>query len=127
VAARHPREHGAGQRQVPAHDFAGRHRGEGPRGGHAEGGHGLAHHVLAQHGAKGRASVAAAGERRGPRALELHVVAATVAGHDFAKQNRAAITELRHEAAKLMPGVGEGDGVGALEEPVAREGFHARR
>ena len=125
VARGHAREHRARQHLL-AHDaLARRHGGERARGRDAERGHRLAHDVLAQHGAERGASVAAARERRAPRALELDVASLAVLADDLAEQDRAPVAELRHEAAELVPGVRERDRLRALGQRVAGEHLRA--
>ncbi len=63
----------------------------------------------------------------GPDALELDVAAHAVAVDHFAKQDGAAVAELRHEMAELMPGIGHRDRLGAVRNPVAGEHLHALR
>jgi hypothetical protein len=55
--------------------------------------------------------VAAAGERRAPRALEVQVAPAAVDVDDLAEQERAAVAEPRREPAELVAGVRLGDRV----------------
>ena len=93
VAAGDAGQHGTGQHRVPGDLLAGRHDGEGPRGGDAEGVHRLAHDVLPQHRADRGPAVAAPGERRGPGALEVEVAADTVDVADLAQQQGAAVAE----------------------------------
>ena len=54
-----------------------------------------------------------------PGALELDVAAHAVAVDDLAEQDGAAIAELRHEMAELVPGIGHRDWLGPLRQPVA--------
>ena len=42
---------------------------------------------------------------------------------DFAEQDGAAIAELGHEMAELMPGIGHGDRIGAVGEALSGENF----
>ena len=77
--------------------LAGRHDGERARRRDAERVHRLADHVLAQHRPDGRLAVAAAGERRAPRALEVQVATAAVDVDHLAEQQRAAVAEPRRE------------------------------
>ena len=113
VARRHARQHRAGQRRLAHHRLAGRHGSERPRGGNAERRHRLADDVFAQHRTQRRAPVAAARERRRPRAFELDVATDAVAAHDLAQQDGAAIAELRHEVAELVAGIGKRNRLGA--------------
>jgi MFS family permease len=76
--------------------------------------HRLADQHLAQHRADRGLAVAAARERRAARALEGDVAAPAVAVDHLAEQQRAAVAELRREAAELVAGVGLGDRLGAL-------------
>ncbi len=64
VAAGNPREHGARQRCLAAHQAARRHDGKGAGRGDAQGVHRLADHVLAQHRTDRGQAVAPARERR---------------------------------------------------------------
>ena len=64
-------------------------------------------------------------ERRWPGALELDVAADAVLVDDLAEQDGAAVTELGHEMAELVPGIGHGDRLGALGQAFAGEDFGA--
>ena len=70
--------------------------------------HGLADDVLAQNRAECGPAIAVAGERGGAGALELDVPAHAIQTDDFAKKKGAAVTQLGHEVAKLVPGIGHG-------------------
>ena len=54
-----------------------------------------------------------AGERCSARALQLDIAPLAVAVHDLAKEDCAAVTKLRNEIAKLMPGIGHSDRLAA--------------
>ena len=73
VAARHPRQHGPRQDGLALDPPAGRDDGQRPGGRDAQGVHRLADDVLAQHRTDRGQAVAAAGERRAARSLEVQV------------------------------------------------------
>ena len=125
VARRDAGQHGAGQRHFTPDGLAGRDNGERPGGGDAERGHRLADDVLAQDRSERGAAIAVAGERRGAGALELDVAAHAVGIDDLAEKNGPAITELRHEVAELVAGIGHGERLAELGHPVARKDRHA--
>ncbi len=127
VARRHAGQHRARQHGFAHHALAGDDGGERARGGDAEPEHGFADDVLAQHRSERGAAVAPARERGGARALELDVAAHAVLVDDFAEQDGPAVAELRHEMAELVAGIGHGDGIGALGQPLAGEDFSAFR
>ena len=77
-------------------------------------------------GPDGRLAVAAAGERRAPRALEVEVAPAAVDVDDLAEQERAAVAEPRRVEAELVAGVGLGHGRRALRRGGAGEHGEAR-
>ena len=118
VAGRHARQHGAWQHALPNHALAGRHGRQRARGGDAHRVHGFADHILAQHRPDRRLAVAAAREGRLPGALERDVAPLAVPVDHFAQQERAAVAQLRHEAAELVTGVGLRQGRGALGQVV---------
>jgi alkanesulfonate monooxygenase SsuD/methylene tetrahydromethanopterin reductase-like flavin-dependent oxidoreductase (luciferase family) len=113
VAGRDARQHRAGQ-PLLAHDgVARRDRRQRARGRNAERRHRLAHEVLAQHRPDAPRAVAAARERRAPRALELDVAAHARPVDHLAEQDGPAVAQLRHEHAELVPRVRRGDGLGS--------------
>ncbi len=71
--------------------------------------------------------VAVARERRRTGALELNVVANAVVRAQFAQQDRAAVTQLRHPIAELMTRVGHSERLGALGHAVAGQYLDALR
>ena len=83
--------------------------------------HGFADEIFAKDWPQCSAAIAATGERRWARALQLDITAFAVAVHDFAKEKCAAITELRNEIAELMRGIGHGDRIRAPRNDVASE------
>ena len=113
VAGGHAGQHGAWQGILTDHLLAGDHCGERARGGNAEG-YRFADDVFAQHRAQRCAAIAAARERRRPRALELDVAPDAVEVDDLAEKDGAAIAELRHEVAELMAGIGQRDRLRAV-------------
>ena len=115
----HARQHGPWLKILADNLLAGRDYRERARGRNAERMHRFADEVLAQHGPKRCASVAIARERRPSRALELDVAPHAVASHPLTEQDGATITELRHEAAKLMTRVGQSDRVGIIGRLIA--------
>ena len=125
VARRDARQHRAGQHRLAQHRLAGGDDRERARGRDAERMHRLADEDLAQHRPDRRLAVAAARERRPARALERDVAAQAGAVDHFAEQDRAAVAELRREAAELMPGVGLRDRLGAFGHLVAGEDIGA--
>ena len=108
------------QDRLPVDRLAGGDDREAPRGGDAEGGHGLADDVLAEHRPEGGQPVAAAGEPRPPRPLELDVDEPAGRRPVLAQQDGAAVAE-HGEAAELVPGVGLGDRPGAGRQVLAGE------
>jgi hypothetical protein len=83
--------------------------------------HGFAEDVFAEDGAEGGFAVAAAGEGSAAGAFELDITALAVKIDDFAEEEGAAVTELGHEVAELVAGVGLGEGLGAVGKGVAGE------
>ena len=81
--------------------------------------HCLTHDVLAQHRTDRGQAVAAAGERRGPRALEVDVAKAAVSVDDLSQQEGASVAETRGELAELVSGVGLRHRSGAAGYQVA--------
>ena len=65
--------------------------------------HGLADEVLAQHRPERGATIAAAREGRQARALELDVAQDAIASFELAEQDRAPVTQLRHEVPNWCP------------------------
>ena len=55
--------------------------------------------------------------------MDVPALAAPV--DDFAQQDGAAVPELWHEAAELVPGISRGDRRGPIGQAVARQDFHA--
>ena len=103
------------------HRLARRHDREGAGGGDAQRVHRLADQHLAQHRPDGGLAVAAAGERRAARALEGDVATASLPVDHLAEQQRAAVAELRREAAELVARVGLGQRFGAVGQRVSGE------
>ena len=68
--------------------------------------HRLAHDVLAQHRTDRGQTVAAARERRGPRALEVDVAKAAVTVDDLSEQEGPPVAQTRRVLAELVAGVG---------------------
>ena len=85
------------------------------RGRNSQTMHRLAAQIFADAGAQHRAPVAGTREWRFARAFQMQVPTLAAAIHHFAQQNRAAIAQLRHEMAKLMPGIQHGQGLGARQ------------
>ena len=112
-------EHGAGQRRLAHHAFAGDHGGERARGGNAERRHRLADDVFAQYRAERRTAVAAARKRRRARPLELDVAADAVGVDHLAEQDGAAVAELRHEMSELVAGIGHRDRIRPVGDALA--------
>ena len=121
VARGDAREHRAGQDLLAADGLARGDGSERARGGNAERMHGLADEVFAEDGPEGGAAVTAAREGRPAGALELDVAALAVRADHLAEENGAPVPELPHEAAELVAGVGERDGLRALGRHVAGE------
>ena len=106
MAARHPGQHGSRQHRLAAHRAPRRHHGQGAGRGNAKSVHRLAHDVLAQHRTDRSQAVAAARERRGPRALEVDVAKGAVSVDDLSEQEGAPVAQTRRELAELVSGVG---------------------
>ena len=121
MAGGHARQHRTGQHHLAHHRLAGRDHRQRARGRDAERVHRLADQHLAQHRPERRLAVAAARERRAARALQRDVAAPAGAVDHLAEQHRAAVAELRREAAELVPGVGLRDRLGAFGNAVAGE------
>ena len=119
VARCHPRQDSAGQQRLAKHALARGHGGERPRRGNAQRRHRLADDIFPHHRAERRAPVAAARKRRAPRALQLQVAPPTGRVDHLAQKDRPAVAELRHEMPELVPGIGHGDRLGALGQPLA--------
>ncbi len=81
--------------------------------------HGLTHDALAQHRTDRGQAVATAGERRGPRALEVDVAKAAVGVDDLSQQEGAPVAETPGELAELVSGIGLGHRSGAPGHEVA--------
>ena len=121
VAARPPGPAPRPGSSVVAGDrLAGGDDGERPRGRDAERVHRLADHVLAQHRPDRGLAVAAAGERRAARALQVEVAPAPVGVDELAEQQRPAVAEPRRVAAELVAGVGLRDRRGAVGDAWCR-------
>ena len=125
VAARHPRQQAPGQHGLALDRAARADHGQRAGGRDAEGVHALAHDVLAQHRADRGQAVAAAGERRASRALEVQVAHAAVGQPELAQQEGASVTEARGVAAELVTGVRLRHRPGALGDRAADEQLHA--
>ena len=110
-----------GSTRLAIHRLAGRRDRERARGGDAERVHRFADQHFAQHRPDRRLAVAAARERRAARALEGDVAAVARAVDHLAEQQRAAVAELRREAAELVAGVGLRERLGAVGQRVAGE------
>ena len=110
-----------GSTGLAQHRLAGGDDRQRARGRDAERVHRLADQYLAQHRPDRRLAVAAARERRPARALEGDVAAPAGAVDHLAEQDRAAVAELRREAAELVAGVGLRDRLGAFGHGVAGE------
>ena len=103
--------------------FAGGHRRQRAAGRNAECEHRLADDVLAQNRAERRAAVAIAREGCQAGTFELNVVTLAVPAHDFAEQDRTAISEARVPATELVARVYSRDRFGAVGHVVAGYGF----
>jgi hypothetical protein len=122
MAARHARQHGAGQGSGLAKDgLPGGDRRQGAGCRDAEGLHGLAEDVFPQHRSQPGPAVAPPGEGRAAGALELNIEALAARVQDLPQENRPAIAESGHEAAKLVAGIGHGQRVRSRRHLVARE------
>ena len=110
-----------GSDRLAQHRLAGRDDRQRARRRDAERVHRLADQYLAQHRPDRGLAVAAARERRAPRALERDVAPLAVAVDHLAEQQGAAVAELRREAAELVARVGLRDRLGALRHGVAGE------
>jgi hypothetical protein len=121
VAGRDAGDHAARADVLADHPLAGGDHGERAGRGHAERRHRLAPQILRDHREQRRAAVAHARERRLARALELDVALDAVAVGQLAQQHGAAVAQLWHPVAELMPGVGLRDRIGAFGHAVAGE------
>ena len=119
VAAGDPGEHRTGQVGLAADGATGRDHRQRAGGRDAERVHRGADDVLAQHRADGGQPVAAAGERRASRALEVQVAQRAVGGAQLAEQQRPAVAQPRGEAAELVARVGLRDRRGSLGDELA--------
>ena len=117
MALRHAHHDGAGQRLFAHGDLTGRHGGECTRRGNAQRCHRLADDIFAQHRSQRRASVAAPREGRRSCAFQLNVVANADRGPSLRPARSRAVTQLRHEIAELMPGIGSGQRARFLPPP----------
>ena len=119
-------EHRARQRLLAIHGLAGGDHRQAARRGDAERVHRLADDQFPKHRTQGRASVAAAGVRRRPGALQLHVHAAAIGRDLLAQQDRPPVAEAG-EVAELMAGVGLRQRPRAVGQRVAGEDGRAVR
>jgi hypothetical protein len=126
VAGGHARQHGAGQRPLAAPGSPVATAASARVVGMPSACIASPIRYLAQHRAPARLAVAAARERRAARALEGDVAAPALAVDHLAQQQRAAVAQLRREAAELVAGVGLGDRLGAGGHAVAGEQRGAR-
>src|SRR3984957_20862603 len=83
--------------------------------------HCFANEIFSQDRPQCGAAIAPPGERRSARALQLDIAPLAVAVHDLAKEDCAAVAELRNEIAELMPGIGHRDRLHARRNDVARK------
>jgi hypothetical protein len=81
--------------------------------------HGLTDQVFTQHRPQRSATISVAGKGRQASALELQVVEDSIATSAFAKEDRTAIAQLRHEATELVSRVGHSDRVCILRQLVS--------
>jgi hypothetical protein len=58
-------------------------------------------------------------ETRQARTFELHVTKLAAASSELAEKDGASIAQLRHETAKLMPGVGHCDRIRILGQSIS--------
>ena len=86
---------------------------------HTECRHCLAENVFPEDGAKTGPTVAHARKGRTTGALEQNVETHAVSVDQFAEEDRSPISQLRNPAAKLVPGISHGKGVGAFWDPVS--------
>ncbi len=70
-------------------------------------------------GAEGGLAISSAGERRASRTFELDIAAPAIRTEDFAQQQGASVTKLRHELTKLMASVGFGNRLRAFGNYIA--------
>ena len=124
MTRRHPREHRAGQRQFARHRLAGSGDRQRAGGGNAQRMHRLADDHLAQHRPHRGTAVTAARKRCAARPLQREVAAPAVAVDHLAQQERAAVAQLRREAAELVAGIGLRQRLGTIGHAVA--GKHRR-
>src|SRR5690606_38478467 len=106
-----PGENGTGQNPIAEDMFASGHCGKTAAGGHPQGGHGFADNVFPQHRTQWRATIPHARKGSLPRPLELDVITAAIFAHHFTEEDGATVPELRIPAAKLVAGIGAGDGI----------------
>jgi hypothetical protein len=119
VARRDAREHRAVEHRLAIHGLARHHHRQAARRRNAECVQGLADDVFAQHRTQRRAAVAAARERRLPRAFQLDVHACAGGRDLFAEQDGAAVAEAG-EVAELVSGVGLRDRPRAVGQAYCR-------
>src|ERR1051325_9524982 len=125
VARGNTRQHRAREHALAIDRLAGDHRGKSARRWNAERMHRLAHQIFAQDRAESCPPVTVAREGRTAGALELNVAAMSVALDQFAEQQRAAVAQLRHEAAELMPGIYLRQRRGAVRSHIAAKDSRA--
>ncbi|GCC47720.1 hypothetical protein chiPu_0031879, partial [Chiloscyllium punctatum] len=127
VAGGDPGQHRTRQRGLAHHRLAGDDGSERAGGRDAQGEHRLADDVFAQDRTERGAAIAAARERCWATSLELDVAAEAALVDDFAEQDGAAVAELGNKVPELVAGIGHGDRVGPLGQPLAGEDFGALR
>ncbi len=125
VTRRHAGEDGTWQDRLAYHRLARGDCGKRASCGNTQRGHGFAEDVFAEDGAKGCATVAAAGEGGAAGAFELDVIALAVTPDDFAEQVGAAVAELGYEIAELVARICHCERLGALCKAIAGEDFDA--
>ena len=121
VRRRHARHHRGAFDALAPNLFVAADDAQGARGGNAQAMHGLRAQVFADAGTQHGAAIAAARKRRGPGPLELKIPVLPGAILHFAQQYRAAIAQLRHEMAELVPGIEHRQRVAAGQQTVADE------
>src|SRR6185295_15207639 len=112
-------EHRTWQRQLTPDRLASRNDRERSGCGDREGVHSLANNVLTQNRAERSPAIAVAGERSGAGAFELDVTTHPIKTDDLTKKQGAAVTQLGHEGAKLVPGIGHRQRFGEFWYSVA--------
>ena len=115
-------EHAPWQRPFLAHNFLpGCNGGERAGGGNPKSGHGFAHNVFPEDRTEGGFAIAATGESRASRSLQLQIVTCAVSADHFTEQKGAAVAELRRESAELMASIGLCNRLGTLGNRIARK------